>query len=211
MINECRAIILDYGLVLCHKPTSHQVERIAGVFGINHDFFWDLYEQNRAAYDRGDLTPAEYWSHFAKRTNVELNDSMLSNLRSWDIQMWSSVNWSLIKWVERLGLQGYKTAILSNMHLEFVTHIRKHCAWLNTFDCHIFSSEVRVVKPDTAIFYRCLEKLQVKKDQALFIDDRQINVEASRSIGMYALQFDSVSNLTAELRTMGFSILPATT
>jgi hypothetical protein len=32
----CRAVILDYGMVLCQKPTWQEIDRIALVFGVRH-------------------------------------------------------------------------------------------------------------------------------------------------------------------------------
>ena len=57
---EIRAIILDYGEVLCLRPTEKQLRRMADVFGIGIPRFETLYENNRRAYDRADLTPDRY-------------------------------------------------------------------------------------------------------------------------------------------------------
>jgi hypothetical protein len=35
-------------MVLCHQPTRQKMERIAGMFGINHATFWTVYERLRA-------------------------------------------------------------------------------------------------------------------------------------------------------------------
>lgn len=203
-----RAVILDYGLVLCHKPTTSQVERIASVFGLAHDSFWELYEKNRGAYDRGDLTPEEYWYQFGVDAGVHFSGAMLPHLRRWDMDMWSSLNRPLIAWVDYLRATGYKTAILSNMHAEFVARLRAEAEWLRSFDCQVFSSEVGLGKPDPAIFYYCLERLNVNQDEAIFIDDRAINIKAARETGVRAIHFQSVSQLAIELSQLGFSTIP---
>src|SRR5205807_6574613 len=61
-----RNIIFDYGLVLCRPPTYQAIDRMAGVFGVDHPTFWALYERNRGLYDQGELTPEYYWSRFAQ-------------------------------------------------------------------------------------------------------------------------------------------------
>jgi hypothetical protein len=111
-----RAVVLDCGMVLCQKPTFRQVDRIARLFGVSHDTFWILYEKNRGLYDRGDLTPAEYWLWFADDTGTTLDEGTTERLQNWDIEMWSTVVTPMIDWARRRRTAGYGTAILSNLH-----------------------------------------------------------------------------------------------
>jgi putative hydrolase of the HAD superfamily len=61
--------------------------------------------------------------------------------------------------------------------------MRSRSEWLQLFDHLIFSSEVRLTKPVPAIFLKCLQVLRVKPEQALFIDDRDANVETAIALG----------------------------
>jgi len=79
---------------------------------------------------------------------------------------------------------------------------------LQLFDHLIFSSEVRLLKPDPAIFLNCLEALRVKPEQALFIDDRGANVETAIALGIYAIKYESVPQLAKNLKTLQFPVLP---
>ena len=87
-----RAVVLDYGMVLCHRPTVQEIDRIAGLFGITHAAFWTSYERNRLLYDRGDLTPAEYWFRFAEGASCPIEENTIERLQKWDIEMWSSMD-----------------------------------------------------------------------------------------------------------------------
>jgi len=89
---EIRAIILDYGEVLCLRPTEKQLRRMADVFGIDIPRFETLYEKNRRAYDRGDLTPDRYWFAFADEPGFRLSADKIPLLRAWDVEMWSNPN-----------------------------------------------------------------------------------------------------------------------
>jgi putative hydrolase of the HAD superfamily len=203
-----RAVVLDYGMVLCKAPTQEQVERIAEVFGVDHGPFWELYEKNRVLYDRGDLSPKEYWSRFAEETACLLDEATIERLQGWDIEMWSSLDPAMLEWSARLGLHGYKTGILSNLHERFVRVLRNSSSWLRYFDSQILSSEVRLAKPDPAIFRLCLRSLEMNGRDVLFVDDRQANVVAARSEGIGAICFRSVEQLRTELRMLGFDVLP---
>jgi FMN phosphatase YigB (HAD superfamily) len=56
-----------------------------------------------------------------------------------------------------------------------------------------------MAKPDPAIYRYTLEKLGVRPEETLFIDDRQENVEAATALGMKALLFTTVNQLRADL------------
>ncbi len=127
--------------------------------------------------------------------------------------MWSDINDAMVLWVQQLHAAGFKTAILSNMPTDMATHVRNNFAWISHFDHHIFSGEVRSVKPEPAIYQHCIDALGVQPSEALFIDDRDVNLEQARadwnsrnpfSVGGTASQgFASARfhNFTAAIRT----------
>ncbi len=206
--NDVRAIILDYGMVLCRQPSLEEIDRIAQIFGVDHPTFWQLYEKNRGAYDKDDISGKEYWGRFASDTNAYIDDDTLEKLLRWDIEIWSHLEEPLLSWTQSLRVAGFQTALLSNLHLRFSAHIRWNSEWLQLFDHLIFSSEVRLIKPDPAIFLRCLEALRVKPAQTLFIDDRDVNVKTALSLGIYAMKYESVPQLASNLKAMQFPVLP---
>ena len=205
---DLRAVILDYGMVLCRKPSVGEIDRIAQLFDVDHTTFWQLYEQNRGAYDKNDITGKEYWGRFARDTKTHLDDDALEQLLRWDIEIWSNLEESLLSWTRSLRVAGFKTALLSNLHLRFSAHIRSSSEWLQLFDHQIFSSEVGLIKPDPAIFLECLQALRVKPEQTLFIDDRDANVKTAIALGGYAIKYESVRQLATNLRALQFPVLP---
>lgn len=203
-----KAVIFDYGEVLCHRPTAKEIARLASFFHLRVDQLPALWERNRGPYDRGDLTPQIYWSAFAKDAGVELAPERLEQIHDLDMEMWTNVNSHMIEWAKQLRSSGMKVGLLSNMHPEMVAHCRKHFSWLNTFDFVTFSGEVRLIKPDPAIYEHTLRGLGVMASEALFLDDRELNIRAAQVLGMYAVRFESIEQLRGELAAAGFPILP---
>lgn len=204
-----KAVIFDYGEVLCHPPTGEEIAELAGFFNLRVDQLPALWERNRGPYDRGDLTPQIYWSDFAKHAGVELAPERLEQIHDLDMEMWTNVNSPMIEWAKQLRSSGMKVGLLSNMHPEMVAHCRKRFSWLNNFDFVTFSGEVRLIKPDPAIYEHTLRGLGVVASEALFLDDREVNIRAARELGMYAVRFESIRQLRRELAAAGFPILPA--
>jgi len=207
--NNVKAVIFDYGEVLCHRPTAEEIARLAGFFNLQVDQLPALWERNRGAYDRGDLAPEVYWSVLAKDAGVELGPEQLVEIHKLDMEMWSNINSSMVDWATQLRSSGMKVGLLSNMHPEMAAHCRKHFSWLKEFDFVTFSGEVRLIKPDPAIYEHTLRGLGVTASETLFLDDREVNIQAAQALGINALRFESVEQLRSELSTAGFPILPA--
>jgi putative hydrolase of the HAD superfamily len=205
---DLKAVIFDYGEVLCSRPTPAETARIADIFGVGVDQFADLWERNRGLYDRGDLTPEAYWSMLAEDAGAKIAPDQMDEICQLDVAMWSHVNPGMVEWALRLASARIKVGLLSNMHPGMVKHARTHFAWLNRFDCVTFSADVRLIKPDPAIYEHILRGLAVTASEALFLDDREINIRAARALGMKAIRFQSLAELRADLEKVGFTTLP---
>jgi putative hydrolase of the HAD superfamily len=203
-----RAVIVDYGAVLSHQPFPHEIARISRALGVTPEQFPRLYAHGRDRYDRGDLTTKQYWEGLAREARVELAPDVIDALAQWDKEMWSRANTEMTEWVASLRPAGYKTALLSNMQTDMIAHVRAKFPWLKDFDQQIFSSEVRLIKPDPALYRACLAKLGTQASETIFIDDREENVAGARAVGMTAFRFRSIPELRRDLQSAGFPHLP---
>lgn len=209
--SKIRAVILDYGEVLSYSPTAEEMRRMAGPFGMEPVPFRQLWDRNRLLYDRGDLSPEAYWSSLAKDAGTQLTPEQFMQLRQWDLEMWAHENPTMVEWLRQIHLSGVKTALLSNMPHDMVRHVRQTFSWLDQFDHVTFSAEVRLIKPDPAIYEHSLRGVGVAPSEALFVDDKEPNVQGARSVGMHAVRFRSVEQLRSDLQEFGFPVLPAAT
>jgi len=206
--SRIRAVVLDYGEVLCLRPNVASLSRMARVFGIEPGPFLGFYVSSREPYDQGAITAENYWLSFACLLGVQIDAKLIEKLRCWDTEMWSRINPNMTEWLERLNGAGFKTALLSNMELDMAVYARKHFQWLGHFHHQLLSCELGLIKPDLRIFHECLRRVGVRPGEALFVDDRQVNVDAAEAIGMRAIRFQSVEQLRTELQEMGFEVLP---
>jgi putative hydrolase of the HAD superfamily len=203
-----RGLILDYGEVLSVKPKPEQIERMAAVFSISAAHFMKLYERNRREYDRGDLSAERYWFSFADEPGLGLRADQIAQLRVWDVEMWTNTDPRMIDWLEAVHLSGVRTALLSNMPNDMIARVQTSFSWINNFDRMVFSCEQRLAKPEAAIYQLCLAELGTSPEETLFVDDREVNVQAARNLGLHALRFESVRRLGDELAELRFPILP---
>jgi putative hydrolase of the HAD superfamily len=202
------AVIFDYGEVLCHRPPDEAFRRLAKIFGADAGSFQALWDKNRGAFDRGDITAEEYWTALARDAGAAIGREQLEQVYKLDVEMFGTANLEMVRWLRALRRGGIKTGLLSNIHPAMIAYLRENFDWLELFDFKTFSAEVRLIKPDPAIYEHTLRGLGVRAEEALFVDDREINVKAARELGIHAVRFRSVGELRRELEEIGFLILP---
>jgi putative hydrolase of the HAD superfamily len=206
--SSIRAVILDYGDVISQPPDPAAIAAMAAMFGVAEDRFRQIYASLRHAYDRGDISAHQYWTEMARAAGAELSARQVEHLREIDLAMWSRLNPSVLHWAGQLRATGMKTAVLSNMHDDMVQKVRKDPSWAELFDCMTLSSAIHIAKPDAGIFTYCLECLNVAPHEALFVDDREPNVQAAQAMGIRGIVAASPKQLRSELEAIGFTPLP---
>jgi putative hydrolase of the HAD superfamily len=145
----------------------------------------------------------------AAQTNSSISREQIEILRQVEIEIWAHTDPDMLDWLSRLHAAGIKTGLLSNMPLDLASHVRKNCKWMENFTFRTFSGEVKLIKPDPAIYEHTLRGLGVTAAEAMFVDDRKTNIQAARALGILALQFRSIAQLKDDLEALGFPILPS--
>ena len=206
--SSIRAVIFDYGEVLCRIAPLEQFAPMARILSITPQRLVERYMQNRLDYDRGDVTAEEYWSGFAQESGVALTRAQVDELNRRDCALWWDLDPELMDWIERLRTSGIKVGVISNMFIGLAKQIRAGAPWLDRFDDYTFSAEIRVTKPDPAIYRHSLQQLGVNAHEALFLDDRGKNIDGARAVGMEGLVYSTPARLREELEAWGFPVLP---
>lgn len=204
---QIRGVVLDYGEVICRRPSADKLARMAEALNLDPETFATRYHARRALYDQGVTSASDYWADVANG-KAPLAGELLAQLRRWDVDLWSELDPLMLGWLERLHTAGYKTGLLSNMHPDMAAHVRQTFQWIQRLDAQILSCELRLVKPSPAIYRCCVQKLGLSADEVLFIDDRQANVEGARRAGLISLLFEGVEPLRTELSRIRFPVLP---
>ncbi len=99
--------------------------------------------------------------------------------------------------------RGYPLYALSNWNDETFQIALKEFPFLRLFDGRIVSGEVKLLKPDHAIYKLLLDTYQLNPRESLFIDDRAENVAAAREVGLEAIRFISPAKLEQDLAAYG--------
>jgi putative hydrolase of the HAD superfamily len=188
-------------------PESHAA--LLRITGLPLDRFESLYWADRHAYDEGKLTGLAFWQKFSREAGLALSPATIDELNHLDARMWTTQNPAMVAWQQQLRQHGLLTAILSNMGDNVLANLQREFHWIHNFDVLVWSFQHLMAKPDPAIYRLVLEKLNVQPGEALFLDDKLVNIKAAQALGMHAIQFSTVDRLRSELIALGYDgLLP---
>ena len=91
---------------------------------------------------------------------------------------------------------------LSNMPAPFARVLAQKHEFINWFDGGIFSGDVKLGKPDPAIYELLATRHALAPEATLFIDDTAVNVQAARDMGWQAIHCQQPEALAAQLQTV---------
>jgi len=117
--------------------------------------------------------------------------------------MWTTQNPAMLAWQQHLKQHGLLTAILSNMGDNVLANIEREFDWIHRFDVLVWSYQLQMAKPDPAIYRHALKELGTQPEDALFLDDKALNIEAAKALGMQAIEFSTVARLRVDLIAAG--------
>ncbi len=189
--SSLRAVIFDYGRVLSLPPTDADWAAFAAATNLPLDTLHYRYWEHRDPYDRKEISSAEYWERV---TGDIIEGDKLAELIALDDAQWTKVNPEMLRRARQLSASGLKIAILSNMQVDMLRVMRTKFEWLDEFDVQMYSCEVGLVKPDREVYLECLQRLDVRPKEALFLDDKQKNTAGAEAAGMHTFLFDGDMN-----------------
>ena len=102
-----------------------------------------------------------------------------------------------------LKRRGTPVYCITNFSVGKLNRARGRFDELNAFDGIVISGEVRLLKPDAAIYRRLLDQHDLRAEDTLFIDDVEHNVDGARAVGMHAVRFTDADTLREDLTSYG--------
>src|SRR5260221_8412529 len=115
-----RAVVFDYGNVLCLEQTLEDMKDMALVCGIPHERFSELYWKLRPPYDRGDIDGAAYWTAVVGQEEgqqegqqeLPLSEDQIATLIKLDSESITRPNQGAVRWAELLHHEGFPLTLL---------------------------------------------------------------------------------------------------
>lgn len=105
--------------------------------------------------------------------------------------------------LSRIKAAGYRTLLLSNTDPERFGFVRRRFPEVLFFDDYVLSYELKLLKPDPAIYLAAAAKAGCRPEECVFIDDMEENVKGAAAAGLHGVLYKPETDLEAELRKLG--------
>jgi putative hydrolase of the HAD superfamily len=197
-------IVFDFGAVLFtwqpanliaqhlseHAPTAEHATRLAS------DIF---HHQDWQDFDRGVLELGPVVQRTATRLSLPPTQlaAFLSPIGERLLPIATTVALLAQLKARRDTGERLKLYYLSNMPSPFARVLEQRHDFLNWFDGGIFSGDVKLAKPDPAIFQLLQQRYTLEPQRTVFIDDLDANVQAAQALGWRGIHCEDVEALPA--------------
>jgi putative hydrolase of the HAD superfamily len=198
-----RAVLFDYGMVFSMPAQAGPHEDLLKISGISSEHFDAIYWKYRLDYDGGTLNKTTYWETVALEAGTTFTAEQIVALNDADIRMWTQVEPRMVAWAQQLQQSGWVTGILSNIGDGLAEWMVPNFAWLKGFKHCTWSYQLKLVKPDVAIYEKTVAALGVKPEEVLFLDDLEKNIIGAKAAGLNALRFTTLDALVPQLAEFG--------
>ena len=198
-MRRIRTILLDLGNVLIFHDNQLLFRSIGNRAGMSAEAVERLVTGDLwNAIHRGDLDSDGIRRELCRTLRLEIGSSEFVKL--WNCHF--RLHHEMIAEVDRL-VGRVKLGALSNTNALHAEYFQAQLPILKKFDQILLSHELRMMKPEPAIFLEALRRLDSGAAETVFFDDLPAYVEAARSLGIQAHLFRSVAEFRSELLSLG--------
>jgi len=188
-----KAVLFDFGGVLVRTGDQQFRREWEKNLGLDEGQLSRLVFESEAARQAtlGVLPERAIWDHVA--ATLKLDDGRLQQLNN-DFWKCDRLDLQLVQYLKGLR-PNYKTGILSNAWSNGRSLFTDTYHLDNVVDEMIISAEVGLAKPDIRIYQYAAQKLGVKPEEAIFVDDMPNNVSGALNAGMHGIRFTGTPEL----------------
>lgn len=194
----------DIGGVILTNGWDREARRVAAkAFNLDWDEFQDRHDLSFPAFDTGQITLDQYLDRTLFYRPRSFTREEFTAFMFAQSQEYSETRAILTK----LARQGkFFIAAINNEPYELNQYRIEAFSLRKEFQVFFSSCYVYARKPDEAIFRIALSVTQRPAEQCVFIDDRSINLENPRRLGMHVIHHKSAPQLLAELQSLGIEV-----
>lgn len=203
-MKEIKALIFDLGNVLIYFDWNIAKERLNQIEENLGNRTTEFLKQNKSliyALETGKIEQGTFLNEI--RTNISSKLSKEELAKIYSEIFWE--NKELTKLLPELR-KNYKLYLLSNTNIIHREHGWKKYEFLKYFDKLFLSYEIGFAKPDKEIYEFVSTSIPFEKNEFVYIDDIEIFIEASRSLGWNAIKFESNEKLIEEFKNYGIKL-----
>jgi epoxide hydrolase-like predicted phosphatase len=184
--------IFDMGGVLAYN--TDVFPDVFGFLGITGEQFSNLAGNDLERFLNGEITTDEFWSSFSirygKKVNEELFGKFFSPRLDQDVM-------AIIK-----QLKNHSRVVCGTNTFDPHYDYLLERGYYDVFDAVFASNKMGVSKPDPDFYRFILNNEGIKPEDALFVDDSEINVSAAKNLQIRSILFTDSHSLAHHIKRL---------
>jgi putative hydrolase of the HAD superfamily len=188
------------GVILTNGWDRDSRRKAVEKFGLDWTEFEDRHELMLNAFEEGRLSLDDY----LKRTVFYRERAFTrEQFKEFMFEQSQAFPESMVFLGSLARTRRYAMATLNNESLEINEYRVQKFKLRDYFEVFFSSCYLGVRKPDREIYEIALKITQCAPQETVLIDDRALNLECAREVGIQTIQFKSVEQLSADLAKLG--------
>lgn len=176
-----KGLFLDFGGVIADEGYKNGLFNIADRFGIEKEVFFKkcadlIYE---TGYIIGKSNQKEYFDSIKRHFSIRFEDSEFEKI----ILTSFKIRTPILEITREIRKLNIITAILSDQ-TDWLDKINEKEDFFRYFDFVFNSYHIGMGKRELKTFYYVAERVSLKPDEILFIDDQMPNIEKAKQVGI---------------------------
>lgn len=199
-----KAVIFDFGNVIATFDNDLFIERISKYSSKSVAELNDLiYVKSKLPdqYEEGQITSDQFYNKIVQLCNLSVSKEQF---RDDYAKIFTPIP-ETIDLIHKLKLN-YKIGLLSSTSEWDFEFGFKPIIDINLFDSVTLTYELKVSKQDTKLFEDALSKLQLRPNEAVYIDDISDAVETANRLGMHGILYNNHDNLVKSMQDLGVKV-----
>lgn len=202
---EIKVLLWDIGGVLLSNAWDQNQRRAAiKHFALDWEEFDERHELVISSFERGHITLDQYLDRTIFYRSRHIERQALKDY----IFTLSQPDPDALDLARQLAAT-YPMATINNESRELNLYRIERFGLRDLFRVFVSSCFVGLRKPEEGIYRLALELIQTPEEQCCFIDDRALNLECARKLGMHTIQSHNAHQLREELAKLGVEAPPA--
>jgi putative hydrolase of the HAD superfamily len=192
-----RAVIFDWGGVICEDPGPGFIRVCSAQLGLNPQILAPVLAQHLPSFMRG-LPEAEFWNVIANDLQIEPPQEPLWEKALATVYVPKP---ETIICAQELAQRGILLGLLTNTEPPS-KHFHLSQGY-DFFSARVFSSDEGILKPQPEIYHLIAQRLGLAPEQCLMVDDRAENIAGASNVGIPGHLFTSSAHFRETLVQMG--------
>jgi epoxide hydrolase-like predicted phosphatase len=190
-----QSIVFDWGGVLIEDPSLKIFEYCATVLQVPLEKFLPIYEKYSQDFQRGTISEQLLWE--ALCSELKITQPTLPSLWGTAFRHAYLEKKETFLLASTLKKNGYRIGLLSNTEVPAMKFFNKQ--QYTMFDVTVFSCAEGTRKPEEQIYQILLQRLHVKPEEVLFIDDKEEYIHGAERVRINTILFKNHRQLRKAL------------